>query len=289
MSKAISVLNLLDYKKNGKKITSLTAYDYSTARQLDEAGVDLILVGDSAAMVVLGYETTHSITMDEMCVFAKAVTRGAKNAFVVVDMPFGSYQTDKKTAVENACRLIAQTGAKAVKLEGGTPYIIDIVKHLSDMGIPVLGHLGFTPQYLHTLGGYNVQGKTVEKTKQMLNQAMYLESAGAFGVVLEMVPEQSAKIITEKLSIPTIGIGAGRYCDGQILVIDDVIGRYSDFKPKFARRYADVAESIKHAAQNFKRDVVSGDFPAETESFELPREEAEKLKNEFNSKSYFSG
>jgi 3-methyl-2-oxobutanoate hydroxymethyltransferase len=287
MSKAISVLDLIDYKKNGKKITSLTAYDYSTARQLDDAGVDMILVGDSAAMVVLGYETTHGITMDEMCVFAKAVTRGAKKALVVVDMPFGSYHTDKKTAVENACRIISETGAKAVKIEGGTPYIIDIVKHLSEMGIPVVGHLGFTPQYLHTLGGYNVQGKTVEKTKQMLNQAMYLESAGAFAVVLEMVPEQSAKIITEKLTIPVIGIGAGRYCDGQILVVDDLIGRYSDFKPKFARRYADVANVVKLAAQNYKTDVVSGDFPADTESFELPRDEAEKLKNEFNSKSYY--
>jgi len=287
MGKSISVLNLMDYKKNGKKITSLTAYDYSTAQQLDNAGVDMILVGDSAAMVVLGYETTHAITMDEMLIFAKAVSRGAKNSLVVVDMPFGSYQVDKKTAIENACRIISETGAKAVKIEGGTPYIIDIVKHLSDMGIPVLGHLGFTPQYLHTLGGYNVQGKTVEQTKQMLNQALYLESAGAFGVVLEMVPEQCAKIITERVKIPTIGIGAGRYCDGQILVIDDVIGRYSEFKPKFARRYADVASSIKHAAQTFRADVLAGDFPAQTESFELSKDEAEKLKNEFNNKSYF--
>lgn len=287
MSKSISVPNLVDYKKNGKKITSLTAYDYSTARQVDEAGIDMILVGDSAAMVVLGYETTHAITMDEMMIFAKAVTRGAKNALVVVDMPFGSYQIDKKTAVENACRIISETGAKAVKIEGGSPYIIDIVKHLSDMGIPVLGHLGFTPQYLHSLGGYNVQGKTIEQTKQMLNQALYLESAGAFGVVLEMVPEQSAKIITERLKIPTIGIGAGRYCDGQILVVDDIIGRYSDFKPKFARRYADVAGSTRHAAQAFRADVMSGEFPSEQESFELSKEMTEKLKNEFNSKSYF--
>lgn len=287
MAKSISVLNLVDYKKNGKKITSLTAYDYSTAKQLDEAGVDMILVGDSAAMVMLGYETTHSITMNEMMVFAKAVTRGAKKALVVVDMPFGSYQTDKKTAVENACKILSETGAKAVKIEGGTPYIIDIVKHLSDMGIPVLGHLGFTPQYLHSLGGYNVQGKTVEQTKQILNQARYLESAGAFGVVLEMVPEQSAKLITEKLTIPTIGIGAGRYCDGQILVIDDITGRYSDFKPKFARKYSDVASSIRLAAQNFRADVMAGDFPSEAETFKLSKEEAEKLKNEFANKSYF--
>ncbi len=287
MTKSISVLNLLDYKKSGKKITCLTAYDYSTAKQVDEAGVDLILVGDSAAMVVLGYETTHSITMDEMLIFSKAVVRGSKKALVAVDMPFSSYRIDKKTAIENACRIVSETGAKAVKIEGGSPYIIDIVKHLSEMGIPVIGHLGFTPQYLHTLGGYNVQGKTVEQTKQMLNQALYLESAGAFAIVLEMVPEQSAKIITEKLKIPTIGIGAGRYCDGQILVIDDIIGRYSDFKPKFARRYTDVAGSIRHAAQSFRADVMAGDFPSEAESFELSKEEAEKLKNEFNNKSYY--
>ncbi|MEI8377772.1 MAG: 3-methyl-2-oxobutanoate hydroxymethyltransferase [bacterium] len=287
MAKALSVLDLMDYKKNGRKITSLTAYDYSTAKQIDEAGIDMILVGDSAAMVMLGYETTHAITMDEMTIFAKAVTRGVKRSLVVVDMPFGSYQTDKKTAVENACRLISETGAKAVKLEGGVPYIIDIVKHLTDMGIPVLGHLGFTPQYLHGLGGYNVQGKSFEKTKQLLNQALYLENAGAFGVVLEMVPNQTAQMITEKLSIPTIGIGAGRYCDGQILVIDDIIGRYADFKPKFARKYADVANLVNHAAQNFKTDVLSGEFPSDNESFELPREEAEKLKNELNNKAYF--
>ncbi len=287
MAKALSVLDLMDYKKNGKKISSLTAYDYSTAKQIDSAGIDMILVGDSAAMVMLGHETTHSITMEEMTIFAKAVTMGVKKSLVVVDMPFGSYQTDKKTAVKNACRLISETGAKAVKLEGGTPYIIDIVKHLTDMGIPVLGHLGFTPQYLHGLGGYNIQGKSVEKTKQLLNQALYLENAGAFGVVLEMVPNQVAQIITEKLSIPTIGIGAGRYCDGQILVIDDIIGRYVDFKPKFARKYADVANLIQHAAQNFKADVLAGDFPSDNESFDLAREEAEKLKNELNNKSYF--
>lgn len=287
MAKALSVLDLMDYKKNGKKISSLTAYDYSTAKQIDLAGIDMILVGDSAAMVMLGHETTHSITMEEMIIFAKAVTKGVKKSLVVVDMPFGSYQTAKKTAIENACRLISETGAKAVKIEGGTPYIIDIVKHITDMGIPVLGHLGFTPQYLHGLGGYNVQGKSVEKTKQLLNQALYLENAGAFGVVLEMVPNQVAQIITEKLSIPTIGIGAGRYCDGQILVVDDIIGRYTDFKPKFARKYADVANLIQHASTNFKADVLAGDFPSDNESFELSREEAEKLKNELINKSYF--
>lgn len=287
MTKSISVLNLLDYKKNGRKITALTAYDYSTAKQIDAAGIDMILVGDSAAMVVLGYETTHSVTMDEMMMFSKAVVRGTEKALVVVDMPFGSYQIDKKTAVENACRIISETGAKAVKIEGGSPYIIDIIKHLSDIGIPVLGHLGFTPQSLHSLGGYNVQGKTLEQTKQLLNQALYLESAGAFGIVLEMVPEQCAKIITEKSKIPIIGIGAGRYCDGQILVVDDIIGRYSNFKPKFARRYTDVASSIHHAAQSFRADVLAGDFPSDTESFDLSKEEAEKFKNEFNAKSYY--
>lgn len=286
MAKAVSVLDLIDYKKNSKKITCLTAYDYSTAKQLDNAGIDLILVGDSAAMVMLGYETTHAITIEEMSIFAKAVTKGAKRSFVVVDMPFGSYHCDKKSAMENACNLIAKTGAKAVKIEGGSPYIIDLVKHLTEMGIPVMAHLGFTPQYLHSLGGYNVQGKSLEKTKQLLNQALYLESAGAFAVVLEMVPETTAKIITERLSIPTIGIGAGRYCDGQILVVDDLVGRYSDFKPRFARRYANVADLVKTAAESYKNDVRNGVFPTEMETFELPYDEMEKVKNEFSQKSY---
>lgn len=286
MAKSISVLDLIDYKKNGKKISCLTAYDYSTAKQLDNAEVDVILVGDSAAMVMLGYETTHAITLEEMSVFAKAVTKGAKRSFVVVDMPFGSYHCDKKSAMENACNLIAKTGSKAVKIEGGSPYIIDLVKHMSEMGIPVMAHLGFTPQYLHALGGYNIQGKSLEKTKQLLNQALYLESAGAFAVVLEMVPETTARIITERLSIPTIGIGAGRYCDGQILVVDDLIGRYQDFKPRFARRYANVADLIKTAAENYKNDVQNGAFPTEMETFELPYDEMEKVKNEFSQKSY---
>lgn len=286
MIKALSCLDIVDYKKNGKKIAALTAYDYSTAKQLDESGIDLILVGDSAAMVMLGYETTHHIGMDEMLIFTKAVTRATERALVVADLPFGSYHTDKKTAIENACRFVSEAGAKAVKIEGGTPYIIDIVKHLTDLGIPVLGHIGFTPQYLHGLGGYNVQGKTLEQTKNLMNQALFLQSAGAFGVVLEMVPEETTKLITEKLSIPTIGIGAGRFSDGQILVIDDVLGRYADFKPKFARRYADIASMVRHAAQNYKNDVQVGNFPSEMELFRLSEQEAKRLKDEFDSKQY---
>lgn len=284
--KQLSCIDIIDFKKTGKKITALTAYDYSTAKQLDEVGIDIILVGDSAAMVMLGYDTTHSITMDEMLMFSKAVTRGVSRSLVVADLPFGSYHSDKKTAVENACRFISESGAKAVKLEGGTAYVVDIVKHLTDMGIPVLGHIGFTPQYLHGLGGYNVQGKTLQQTKNLLNQALYLEKAGAFGVVLEMVPEESAKIITEKINIPTIGIGAGRYCSGQILVVDDLVGRYSDFKPKFARRYADVAGMIRHAVANYKNDVQIGEFPSEQETFRVSKEEASKLKNEFGGSKY---
>ncbi len=272
-------MDLINFKNQNKKITALTAYDYSTAKCIDEAEVDIILVGDSLAMVALGYDTTHNVTTDEMIVFSKAVARGAKRALVVADMPFGSYHSDKKTAVENACRFIKEANVKAVKIEGGSDYIVDLTNTLVETGIPVLSHLGFTPQYLHTLGGYTVQGKTAEQTETMLKQATALEQAGAFGVVLEMVPEESAKLITENLSIPTIGIGSGRFCSGQILVCDDVFGKYSAFKPKFARQYADMAELIYSCAKHYKEDVINGTFPDESELFKMTEQEAEKLKN----------
>lgn len=275
--KPVTINTLLKYKNEGRKITSLTAYDYSTAKALDESGVDFILVGDSLAMVALGYENTLSVTMEDMIHHTKAVKRGIKRALVVADMPFMSYQSSEEQALLNAGRFIKETGANAVKLEGGYDHIISCIKKIVESGIPVLGHLGFTPQFLNTLGGYNVQGKNFETTKKILEQAKAIEKAGAFGVVLEMVPEESAKYITENLSIPTIGIGAGRFCSGQILVTDDILGKYQDFTPKFAKKYADIASITKNAISGYVKEVVSGDFPSDAEVFNLSEEERGKL------------
>lgn len=279
--KNITVNTFCQKKENKEKITMLTAYDCSTARYFDEAGVDSILVGDSLGMVVLGYDSTTKVTMDEMKIFTSAVCRGAQRCMVVADMPFMSYHSSLTEAVKNAGELI-RCGASAVKLEGATDFILDVVKRCVESGIPVVGHLGFTPQYLNVLGGYKVQGKSADKTKFILEQALKLQKAGAFAVVLEMVPEESAKFITEKLSIPTIGIGAGRYTDGQVLVADDILGKFSDFKPKFARRYADFKSLILDAGERYINDVKSGAFPDETEIFHLNEVElAEISKIEF--------
>ena len=277
--KPITVNKLLKYKKLGRKITALTAYDYSTAKAIDKNGIDFVLVGDSLAMVALGHENTLSVTMEEMLHHTKAVKRAVKRAMVVADMPFMSYQSDEKTALLNASRFIKEAGANAIKLEGGYEHIISCIKKCVESGIPVLGHLGFTPQFLHTIGGYNIQGKNVETTKKIMEQAKEIENAGAFGIVLEMVPEESAKYITENLSIPTIGIGAGRYCSGQILVIDDVLGKYQDFSPKFARKYADIGKITEKAVSDYIEDVISSKFPTEKEIFTLNEEERKKLEN----------
>jgi len=276
-SKPITVNKLLKYKKLGRKITALTAYDYSTAKALDNSGIDFILVGDSLAMVALGHKNTLSVTMEEMLHHTKAVTRAVKRAMVVADMPFMSYQSDEKTALLNAGRFIKEAGANAIKLEGGYEHIINCTKSIVQSGIPVLGHLGFTPQFLNTLGGYNVQGKNFDTTEKILAQAKAIEKAGAFGLVLEMVPEESAKYITENLSIPTIGIGAGRYCSGQILVIDDILGKYQDFTPKFARKYANISLITEKAVSDYIEDVISSKFPAEKEIFQLDESERKKL------------
>lgn len=280
MMKPITVNTIQKYKNTKKPITALTAYDYSTAKYLDETGIDIVLIGDSLAMVALGYETTHNVTVEDMLVFTKAVSRAAKRSLVVVDMPFMSYHSSKETAIQNAGRFIQEGGAKAVKIEGASPFIVDIIKHCVEVGIPVLGHLGFTPQFLNTLGGYNIQGKTTENTKIILEQAMKLQEAGVFGIVLEMVPEEAAKLITEKLDIPTIGIGAGRYCSGQILVSDDVLGKYSDFTPKFARKFADLSNVMKKAFEDYKQEVENNTFPNENEIFHLSEEENKKLEEE---------
>lgn len=266
--KNITISTILKKKADKQKITMLTAYDCSTAKYFDEAGVDCILVGDSLGMVVLGYDSTTSVTMNEMLIFTAAVSRGAKRCMVVADMPFMSYHASVEEAVKNAGELI-RAGATAVKLEGASEHIIQVVKRCVESGVPVVGHLGFTPQYLNVLGGYKVQGKTVENTKFILEQAKKLEAAGAFSVVLEMVPEESAKLITDNLSIPTIGIGAGRFTDGQVLVADDILGKFSEFKPKFARKYADLKTVISSAASSYINDVVSGAFPSESEIFTL--------------------
>lgn len=276
--KDITVAAFAKKKKSNEKITMLTAYDYSTAKYFDEAGVDSILVGDSLGMVVLGYDSTIHVTMNDMLTFTSAVARGAKRCLVIADMPFMSYHLSIDEAVRNAGDLI-KAGASAVKLEGATQHIINVVQRCVESGIPVVGHLGFTPQYLNVLGGYKIQGKTAGKTEYILQQAIKLQEAGAFCVVLEMVPEESAKYITDNLNIPTIGIGAGRYTSGQVLVADDILGKFSDFTPKFARKYADLASVIKNAGESYVNDVHSGVFPSESEVFHLDSVSLNELRN----------
>ncbi|MCQ2957806.1 MAG: 3-methyl-2-oxobutanoate hydroxymethyltransferase [Candidatus Gastranaerophilales bacterium] len=265
-------------KRKGEKISSITSYDYSTARIVDEAGIDFILVGDSAAMVMLGYPTTHAINMTEMKIFTSAVARGVKNALIVGDLPFGSYQASIEEGVKNACELI-KCGANAVKIEGGSDYIVELTERLTTQGIPVMSHLGFTPQFLNALGGYKVQAKGLEQAEFILKQALKLQQAGAFAVVMEMISEEAGKYFTEKLDIPVIGIGAGRYTDGQILVIDDILGKYKDFTPKFSKRYADLNSVIGDAVQKYIDEVKTKKFPTEEHIFAMKEEEKEKLKN----------
>ena len=263
-------------KDGGEKIAMLTAYDYSTAQVLDKAEVDAILVGDSLAMVVLGHENTYNITIDEMLIFIKAVSRGAKNSFIIGDMPFMSYNLSIEQGLENAGKMI-KAGANAVKLEGCNDHIISLVKRCTETGIPVLGHLGFTPQLMNTLGGHKIQGKTSDKIEAILESAKKLEEAGCFGIVLELMPAESAKYITENLKIPTIGIGAGANCSGQIVVIDDILGKFTDFTPKFVKKYANLHDEIMNGVLNYKQEVKEMIFPSEKESFELNQEEKEKL------------
>lgn len=279
--KKVTVKTILKQKETKQKVTMLTAYDYSTAKYLDESGIDTILVGDSLGMTVLGYENTLSVTIDEMKIFTKAVSRGVNKALVIVDMPFMSYHVSKEQAVINAGELI-KSGAQAVKLEGASDFIVDIIKHLTECGIAVVGHLGFTPQYINSLGGYIVQGKSFENSVKLFEDAKKLEEAGAFAVVLEMVPEETAKFISENLNISTIGIGAGRYCDGQVLVIDDLTGKYSDFTPKFAKKYADIKNIILDCSRKYIDDVKNNKFPENEHVFSLTSEENAKLEHYFN-------
>jgi 3-methyl-2-oxobutanoate hydroxymethyltransferase len=278
-SKAISTLTFQKYKRDGRKIVCLTAYDYTTAKILDQAGIDLILVGDSLAMVALGHPTTHAVTMDEMVHHTKAVTRGVTSAFVVADLPFMSYQVDQVQAIGNAGRFIKEAGAAAVKLEGATKLTLDVVERLVSMGIPVMGHLGFTPQSIHSIGGTRVQGKSADEAYKLIQDCQALERAGVFTLVLEMVPAPVAALISKKLTVPTIGIGAGSGCDGQILVTDDLLGKYTDFKPRFVRQYANLAEICADAIGRYAIDVRGLEFPGPSESFPFTEEEESKLRS----------
>jgi 3-methyl-2-oxobutanoate hydroxymethyltransferase len=277
MSKSVSILTLQKYKHEGRKIVALTAYDYSTAKTLDQAGVDIILVGDSLAMVALGHKTTHAVTVDEMLHHTKAVTRGATRALVVADLPFMSYQVDVTQAIINAGRFIKEAQAHAVKLEGATPLNLEIIERLSGMGIPVMGHLGFTPQSIFGLGGTRVQGRNADEARKLIADAEKLQKAGVFSVVLEMVPSVVSKIISERLHVPTIGIGAGNNCDGQILVTDDLLGKYTDFQPRFVRRFADLATICQEAIEEYAQAVMASEFPNAQESFALDKEEETEL------------
>ncbi len=248
------------------KITCLTAYDYPTARLLDEAGVDILLVGDSLGMVVLGHESTLPVTLEDMLHHTRAVRRGTHRALLVADMPYGSYHDDSREAVRNAVRFVKEAGAEAVKVEGGERRL-ELIARLTEAEIPVMGHIGLTPQSVNALGGFRVQGKSANAADQLMRDARAVEAAGAFSVVLESIPRELAARITAELRIPTIGIGAGPDCDGQVLVIHDLIGMSFGHKPKFARRYAEVGEMISRAAAEYCRDVREGTFPSDEESY----------------------
>lgn len=271
-----TVVTFRDAKRNGKKLTMLTAYDYSTAKLIDEAGVNSILVGDSLGNVILGYEDTISVTMEDMIHHGAAVARGAKNALVIIDMPFMSYQTSVYDALVNAGRLMKEGRADAVKLEGGKE-VCPQIEAITSAGIPVVAHLGLTPQSINAFGGFKVQGKSEEAAKKLIEDAKAVEKAGAFALVLECVPARLAELITNELSIPTIGIGAGNVCDGQVLVYQDMLGMFSDFTPKFVKKFANVGEVMKCAFESYCREVQSGEFPAKNHEYTIDDKIIEKL------------
>lgn len=271
-----TVVTFQKAKAEGKKLTMLTAYDYSTAKLMDEAGVDSILVGDSLGNVILGYETTLPVTMEDMIHHGAAVARGAKEALVVIDMPFMSYQVSVEQAVENAGRLMKEGMGGAVKLEGGSS-VRPQIKAIVAAGIPVVGHIGLTPQSIHALGGHRVQGKTEEAARHLIEEAKKVEEAGAFAIVLEAIPAGVAKLVTESVNVPTIGIGAGADCDGQVLVYQDMLGMFSDFKPKFVKQYANLGQIMKEAFHNYIEEVGSSAFPAKEHEYAAADGVIEKL------------
>jgi len=275
--KKITISYLKKKMAEGRKITMMTAYDYPTATLIDQAGIDTILVGDSLGMVVLGYDSTVPVTMEEMLHHSKAVCRGAGHCFVIGDMPFMSYQVSVEKAVENAGRFIKEAGCEGIKLEGGSE-MAHVVRAISDAGIPVCAHIGLTPQSATKLSGFKVQGKDAEGARKLVDSAKDLEAAGAFMIVLECIPGQVASMITDELNIPTIGIGAGRYCDGQVLVYHDLVGLFERFTPKMVKQYINLAPRIREALVQYREEVEKGIFPGREHSFLIKPEEADRLK-----------
>jgi len=276
----VTIKDIIEKKKNGEKIVSITSYDYSFAKLVDGSGIDLVLVGDSLSMVMLGHSNTLSVTMDEMIHHTKAVSRGVSNALIVGDMPFLSYKIDIKEAVRNAGRFIQEGGAEAVKVEGGTE-MCPTIKAIIEADIQVMGHIGLTPQAIYKFGGFLVQGKTIEAAKKLILDAKNLEEIGVFSIVLESIPWQIAKLITKSINIPTIGIGAGRYCDGQILVIHDMLGIFTDIKPKFIKYFGKIGESISRALEEYRNEVTNGLYPDREHSYEFPQDELEEINQWF--------
>jgi len=275
--KKLTPVDIQAMKKQGRKITMLTAYDYPMALLEDRAGIDIILVGDSLAMTVLGHENTLPVTMDEMIHHTKAVVRGAKHPLIIGDMPFMSYNTSEREAILNAGRFMKEGGADAVKLEGGAS-VKEIVRAIVNAGIPVMGHIGLTPQTISMLGGFKVQGKDAQAAQKIIDDALVLEDAGAFSVLLEAVPAPIAKKVTDRLTAPTIGIGAGVHCDGQVLVVHDMLGLFDRFTPKFAKKYVNLSELILKALESYREEVLKGEFPTDQHSFHMDEKELSKIK-----------
>ncbi|MBS1268122.1 MAG: 3-methyl-2-oxobutanoate hydroxymethyltransferase [Nitrosopumilus sp.] len=276
-----SVQDIINMKKEGKKISVITSYDYTLASLCDKAGIDVMLVGDSAGMVMLGYENTIPVTMDQMIMFTEAVSRARKNSLLIADLPFMSYQANIEDAITNSGKLI-KAGADAVKLEGGT-IMAKTITAIVDVGIPVMGHIGLQPQTTMLSQGYKVQGKTKDTAMKLIADAKELEDAGVFSIALEMVSHEVAKIISESVSIPTIGIGSGVGCDGQVLVVQDLLGMYEKIKPKFAKRYMNLSEDIVNSLESFKKDVQAGTFPTEENWFSMSDDELKKLREKIGS------
>jgi len=282
--KKITVPDVVAMKRDRKRITMMTAYDAAFAKLVDQAGIDVILVGDSLGMVVLGYPTTVPVTMDDMVRHAAAVSRGATRPLLVGDMPFGTYQAGPQDALRNAARFLKEAGMDAVKLEGGHE-VVETVRALVDSGIAVMGHVGLTPQRVAQFGGFKVQAKTARAARRLIEGCLALEDAGAFSIVLESVPAPVAALATERLGIPTIGIGAGVDCDGQVLVLHDVLGLFGEFKPKFARRYADIGTAVVEALREYDRDVRAGTFPDDEHSFTMKESELVSLQRSLTQKA----
>ncbi len=281
----ITIKDIIALKKSDKKISMLTAYDFYSAKFVDQAGVDIILVGDSLGMVIQGREDTLAVSIDDMVYHTTMVKRGSKRALIVTDLPFMSYQISKEEALKNAGRIMKEAGAGAVKLEGGKNVVTQI-KAIVDTGIPVMGHLGLTPQSVHQLGGYRVQAKGKEQALKLIEDAFILQDAGVFAIVLETIPLELAKLVSEKLDIPTIGIGAGLYCDGQVLVFHDLLGYDQDFKPKFVRNYSNLNQIITEDINKYINDINTNQFPNDEESYHMNQQTIEEVKKELDKDGY---